>query len=273
MRLDPSQEPAEDRGGSRRGCAVEPAHDGGLYAGHCEALGLLLTNNVSVRDDGLGGWPYGKGKVPFEAWPMALMWHKGPVLFEGSGRGGGVYGWRRQGKDPAAVLDWVIEHSPPTYLNIAGSESGSEKAIAELGDLLNEYGRKIGYRFVLRAVRHPISARSGGEVELQTVWFNTGAAPCYTDQRIEVVLTDKQGDTALRAVVLPKPSTREWGPNRQTIAAVRFDVPKDLDGGEYTMRLKMLTGRPLDPDRAVPIASEGADAEGRFEIGPLYVRQ
>ncbi len=232
---------------------------------------LLKENDIGVRDDGLGGWPYPRQHPPLDAWPMPLFWRDLPVLFEGGGRGGGVYGWKQQGKDPADVLDWVFGRCHPSYINIGGSETASEKGCDELGSLLIRYGRRLGYRFALLHARCPARLRAGGSFELRMRWANRGIAPCYVKRPIELSFFRPEGGFAAAVSAQPDPPTTEWGPEEVTEVTVPFSVPSNLETGHYRLKVRMLLGDPRDPARAVEIATEGADREGRYALGRVSV--
>lgn len=244
----------------------------GTYRGN--VMAFLIENRIGVRDDGLGGWPYPRQAIPSPfKWPMPMFWRKVPVLFEGSGGKGGVYGWKRQGKDPKKVLAWIMDRCPASYVNIGGSETSSEKACTKLRDILIAYGRKIGYRFALLSVRHPVSMKRGAASELTMVWANRGMAPCYVDREIELSLADVDGEAIVTRAVRPDPPTTEWPPERRQTVRVAFDLPNDLPPGRYALKVAMLRGDPRAPGHLVMLATKGADPDGRYTVGMVDVAE
>ena len=233
---------------------------------------LLARNKVGVRDDGLGGWPYPRQDPPADAWPMPTFWPDAPVLFEGSGRGGGVYGWRMQGKEPERVLDWALEKARPSYVNIGGAETNSQKACDELAELLTSYGRRLGYRFVLLEAACPAAFERGEVCELETTWANRGVAPCYVERALEVSLFDSEGRFAMAVACPPQPPTTQWAPGQELEVRARFSVPETVSEGQYVLKLAMLSGDSRAPTRRVNIATEGADAQRRHTVGTVRLK-
>jgi len=236
-----------------------------------DVVSLLATHNVGVRDDGLGGWPYPREHPPVGAWPVPLFWRNVPVLFEGAGKGGGVFGWVLQGKDPERVLDWAFERCHPSYLNIGGSESVSEKACADLTDILIKYGSKLGYRLTLLSARVPATFGKRQICELKMRWANRGIAPCYENRQVEVSFLDAVGRLMASTTVQPVPPTTEWGPGTVLEASASFAVPPELDPGDYALKIRMLLGAPFGASKPLAVATRGADAAGRYTVGRVTV--
>ncbi|MFO7956536.1 MAG: DUF4832 domain-containing protein [Candidatus Brocadiia bacterium] len=232
---------------------------------------VLRRYDIGVRDDGLGGWPYPREDPPETTWPLQNLWREFPVLFEIGGKGGGVYGLTEQGKDPKDVLEWAFRHAPPTYVNIGGSETRSEKACQELGPLLETYGKRLGYRFVLLEASCRATMGRGRTAELRARWANRGVAPCYTERSVEVALFDAEGEPVTARVALPSPATTEWAPGEEVVTTIEVRWPEDLPPGRYTLKVALLAGDPREPGRRVRLATEGADAEGRYELGRVRV--
>lgn len=238
-----------------------------------DVIDLLKENDVGVRDDNLGGWPYPRAYPPISQWPMAGLWRRMPVAFDGGGKGGGVYGWALQEKDPERVLKWVFRHSPPTYVNLGGAESASEKACAEMPELLSKYGKKLGYRFVLleaecRKLWAPVDT-----VELKMRWANRGGALCYDNKPLQVFLMDGEGQVVHTWEIQPDPPTSAWRPESERTVRAELKVPIGLRPGEYTLRLSLLLGDPRAPERTVPIATRGADEDGRLTVGTVRIAE
>ncbi len=89
-----------------------------------DAERLLVENDIGVRDDGLGGWPYPRTGVSLDEWPMPALWQKVPACFEGGS--GGIFTTSRSGRQPDQILDWLFKQCPPTYVNLGGAESSSD---------------------------------------------------------------------------------------------------------------------------------------------------
>jgi len=236
-----------------------------------DVIDLLTAHDIGVRDDGLGGWPFPRESTPVALWPMPILWQRVPACFEAGGRGGGVYGLVRQGKDPVRVLDWVIKRCPPTYINLGGAETNSQKACDEQRSLLERYGRRLGYRLVLLRASVAAELERGRAAELQMRWANRGVAPCYSDHRAEVSLFDQDGRFVVALAGRPVPAVREWAPGQEVAVRLPFVVPASVAPGEYSLKVRLLLGSGSGHTRFVRVATEGADGEGRYTVGTVRV--
>jgi len=236
-----------------------------------DVVRLLRSHDVGLRDDGLGGWPFPHPYPLTVGWPLPSLWPRSPIVFEGAGRGGGVYGWRLQGKDPEAVLDWVLRQCPPTYLNVGGAETASQKACDDLRELLLRYGRRLGYRFVLLEAAVPAQVTRGRRTELRMLWANRGAAPCHADRRIEVSFFDDQERPVAAFGCLPRPPTGQWAAGKEVRVRAAFSVPEEVQPGAYVLKVRMLLDDPRAPAAWVKVATDGADESGRYIVGTVRV--
>ena len=235
-------------------------------------MALLLKHRIGLRDDGLGGWPYPKDIVDPTAWPMVLFANRTPALFEGGGRGGGVYGWKLQGKSPEAVLEWVFEKCPPTYVNLGGAETASQKACDEQAELLEAFGAKLGYRFALTKAVYEDRAVRGEARTLRMRWANRGAALCYNDREMVLALFRPDGTTAWRTFVSPNPPTSAWRGGREVDVTAAWQFPNDLDPGVYTFKVGLRLGDGRVPEAMTRLANVGAAGDSDMvTIGPLTV--
>ena len=238
---------------------------------HEEALALILENNIGVRDDGLGGWPWPREHPPPETWPMPRFWPDVPVLFEGSGRGGGVYGWKMQRKDGVRILRWALRKCRPSYINIGGAETTSEKACAELKDLLLKYGRKLGYRFVLLEATYPTRLKPGATATIRMRWVNRGMSPCYADRKMELSLCDDAGTPVTAIQAMPDPPTTAWAPDSEQDVSMALSIPEIIEPGEYKLRVGILMGHPQAPERLLKTATANAETNGYITIGSIQI--
>jgi len=238
---------------------------------HKEALALILENDIGVRDDGLGGWPWPREHAPPESWPMPKFWPDVPVLFEGSGRGGGVYGWKMQRKDPARILRWALRKCHPSYINLGGAETTSEKACAELKDLLLKYGRKLGYRFVLLEASYPARLKPGATATISMRWANRGTSPCYADRKMELSLCDDAATPVATIQAMPDPPTTAWAPESEQDLSMTLSIPETVTSREYKLRIGILMGNPRAPKQWVKTATANAEDNGQITIGGIQI--
>ncbi len=240
-----------------------------------DVIALLREHRIGIRDDNLGGWPYPRQDTNLFAWPVPAFRHEAPIAFEGGGTEsvpeGGVYGWKPQGKEPAAVLRWALRQAQPTYINLGNSETTSQKACDELPELLERYGKRLGYRLVLLEAACPAELLRGRRYEVVTRWANRGEARCFADRAIEVALIDQAGRTAAALVCPPDPRTTRWRPGGEFEVRIPFSPPRALEPGPYELRVSMILDSEGDSVRRVQIGTKGADEDGRYLVGTVQI--
>jgi len=131
-------------------------------------------------------------------------------------------------------------------------------------DLLH---KTLGYRYILRTVRHPRSARAGQSFELTIDWDNVGVAPFYYPWPIVIDLTDRTGNTALRHTLAQ--DIRTLLPGITTIQEA-IPLPAGLAPGTYDIRLAI-----WDVDRDEPgvqLAITGKDELGRYRLSQITIQ-
>ncbi|MCC6124688.1 MAG: DUF4832 domain-containing protein [Pirellulales bacterium] len=90
--------------------------------------------------------------------------------------------------------------------------------------------RRLGYRLVLKELKHPARAKAGGTFEIAMKWQNTGSAPCYRPYRLAYRLTNGSGESR---VIASKIAVNEWLPGSIDFNAEDFfKNPRDLPLGE-----------------------------------------
>jgi hypothetical protein len=130
--------------------------------------------------------------------------------------------------------------------------------------------KRMGYRFVLRSLSHPLKVAEGKQIAIETEWENLGVAPPYRDTPIVFELRPVGGRGQKEAVVHTeaKVDVRKWLPGRYDLA-IKARVPKKTVPGRYHLAVVMLdahTGKP-----AIQLAIEGRDAQGWYAVSEVEV--
>ena len=95
---------------------------------------------------------------------------------------------------------------------------------------IERFLRRLGYRFVLRELKHPKQLKVGATLTLSMKWQNVGSAPCYRPYRIAYKLSNERGysKTLVGTVTVNK-----WMPGSvETFTEKFFEQPPDLPSGE-----------------------------------------
>ena len=134
---------------------------------------------------------------------------------------------------------WVKEKWPLRFifnyaLALHGSYLNNKSAPLPQGEDVRQeierFLRRLGYRLVLRELKHPAVARPGEPFLLTMKWQNIGSAPCYRPYRVAYRLTHDGGyaKTLVGAVTVEK-----WMPGSVELFTTEFfKEPADLPPGE-----------------------------------------
>ena len=150
---------------------------------------------------------------------------------------------------------------------------------------LERFLRRLGYRLVLRELRHPAEARPGEKLQIAMKWQNTGSAPCYRPYRVAYRL---QGAGARGAVVVGQTVVNRWLPGSIDLFTEEFFrepadlppgpivaardtlvLPADLPAGAYTLSLAVVEQDSTTP--VVRLGIRGRAADGWYPLSTIHV--
>ena len=90
--------------------------------------------------------------------------------------------------------------------------------------------RRLGYRLVLKELKHAANVKPGDKLAVSMKWQNMGSAPCYRPYRLAYRLSNDRGDVK---VLVSKVTVNHWLPGSiDLFTAEFFRSPKDLPPGE-----------------------------------------
>jgi hypothetical protein len=134
---------------------------------------------------------------------------------------------------------WVAEGWPlRTIFNYAlamhGSYINNKSAPLPEGENIRpeieRFLKRLGYRLVLKELRHPAQAKPGQKLSLHMQWQNVGSAPCYKPYRLAYRLSNQDG---YRQVLVGTVTVDRWLPGTiEPFTADYLKDPKDLPPGE-----------------------------------------
>ncbi|MHA2618037.1 MAG: InlB B-repeat-containing protein [bacterium JZ-2024 1] len=184
-----------------------------------------ILANADTLTDGKASWAWRDGPVALEPCGTMQDWWDHPENY-----------WFRGGQQVEnidTVLQWAIDHHA-TYI-----QNKTAKVPDAWAPKVKEVLRKIGYRLVLRELRHPRVITPGSSFTITMTWENVGVAPPYWDYYLEVRL--KQGDTEW--VSPPLLSIKGWQPGTR-VERVEMALPLNLPAGDYELSLGIFSPYP-----------------------------
>ena len=188
---------------------------------------------------------------------MQEAWKTAPVTMEACWV---MQHWKDQGWDISHIIDESLKW------HISSFNAKSSAVPKEWWPQVNQWLKRMGYRYVLRKFTYPVSVRSRGKLAFTSWWENKGVAPCYrrfplalrlqNAQRIQILVTDAD--------------IRSWLPGDVVYDDAVF-LPEEMPEGEYDLALALVD--PVNRDPKVKLAIAGSNAGGWYPLGRIRVGQ
>lgn len=240
---------------------------------HGEKANAYITSKATVgwRQDCLGdlgfwadeqnGWTHMYDYYPqtIAHYNMQDAWKKAHVSFEICGT---FQNWKDSQGYGQDEVKYIIDQSLKWH--ISSFNAKSSPVPEEWEPLIDEWLKKMGYRFVLRKFSYPATVRHNGRFSFQTWWENKGVAPCYGNFILALRLV--RGD---QEIVLPTTADiRKWMPGDIVYEDAVF-IPGNIEPGIYGLQVGILDRLLSEP--RISLAIEGRTADGWYDIGELEV--
>ncbi len=191
---------------------------------------------------------------------LSHSWQKAPVHFELCHT---FYYWKERSKYDTKELQYIIDESLKWHISVLNAKSSPFPI--EWKPQIDEWLKKMGYRFVLRRFVTNSEVNRGDSLKFQTWWVNKGVAPIYRDFNLSFRLCGEK-DTI---TVHTKADLKTWLPGD-----VLFDdallIPKNVKIGNYKWQVAItdkVTSKPK-----VKIAIDGIDADGWYPLGEIFIK-
>jgi hypothetical protein len=252
-----------------------------------DMLEHAVMNGTGWRADSLGdlGTFSPTWNHMFHSYPKKIQaiqdlnaWKNGPIAFE----------------PPAAVaefvekdwpLRWIFNYGLAVHGSSFSGKSGRLPDDHHFRQELERFLRRLGYRLVLKELKHPSEARPGATIRLDMKWQNVGSAPCYQPYRVAYRLSN---DGGYEKVFVGNVTVHKWLPGSIELftdeffkqpadlppgkvhdTADSFDLPKDVPAGEYTLSVGVIGVESTQP--AVQLGIKGRAEDGWYTLSKLRI--
>ena len=186
-------------------------------------------------------------------------WRKAPVSLEICGT---FYEWKNNQGYKKDEVKYIFDQTLKWH--ISSFNAKSSPVPPEWEPLVNDWLKKMGYRFVLRKFSCPQVAKRNSKLQFETWWENKGVAPCYKLFSLAIRLkNDKDSITFLTDADI-----REWLPGDNIYDNSVF-IPGNFAEGSYEVQIGIVD--PLTHKPKVQLAIEGKDAQGWYHLGEIKV--
>ncbi|MBN8550451.1 MAG: DUF4832 domain-containing protein [Deltaproteobacteria bacterium] len=169
--------------------------------------------------------------------------------------------WENQGWNVDYILQWAVDNHVSQVHNKNATVSAA--SIPKVNEML----KKLGYRFVLKELRHAASAAAGSTLMLSMDWENKGNAPTYGNYVIGVQIRNGAG-SAVATIATPT-QVKTWVPGLYSVDQ-SISIPVGLAPGNYTIALSIVD--PVSKQPKVQLANSGKDGGGWYPLTTLQVQ-
>ena len=156
-------------------------------------------------------------------------WRTAPVQFE-------VCGVMQDWYDLGFNIDLILQKGLDWHMSVLNAKSSPVPSAWR--PKVDEFLKKVGYRFVLRELSHNSEARPGEPMVLRSLWENKGVAPIYHPWPLAYRLRSGTGNVA--ATWVSPADLMSWLPgNREVTDTVT--IPSGIPAATYSLDVAILT--------------------------------
>jgi hypothetical protein len=259
-----------------------------MLIGGRECLTLAAEKGAGWRADCLGDmggfsktWSHMRNAYPdlVQGAKVEDAWKTAPVAWES------CWDMRRWVKEGWSVR-YIFNYALALHGSCINNKSAPLPEGEDVRPEIERFLRRLGYRFVLRGMKHPQQVVAGAALVIEMQWQNVGSAPCYRPYRVAYRLTNQQGYTK----VLPGATTaNKWLPGSikpftddfmqevpdlppgEVVAVTdHVTLPNDMPKGQYDLAVGIITEDSLEP--AVRLAIKGRASDGWYPLSKLTIQ-
>lgn len=192
-------------------------------------------------------------------------WKKSPVSFEICGT---FRRWRDQEKYGEKEVKYIFDEALKWH--ISSFNAKSSPVPAEWKPLVDEWLKKMGYRFVLKRFSYPRAIAANGKFQFDSWWENKGVAPCYINYPLAIRLKNAQH----AYVMLTKANITQWLPG-DNLFSDSLSLPPGAAAGEYDLEIAILNNnlpKGAAMNRTIRLAIEGLTPDGWYSLGKMNIK-
>ncbi len=211
--------------------------------------------------DDQNGWTHMYDFYPQEIIKCGLQdtWETAPLSFEICGT---FLSWKEKQGYGMEDVEYIFNESLKWH--ISSFNAKSSPVPEEWKGLVDEWLKKMGYRFVLRRFTYPEVVRKNGKLWYKTWWENKGVAPIYKDFLLAFRLKSDKDEL----VYTTDADIRAWMPGDNIYDDAIF-IPIDFPTGEYEIQVAILGVQDRQPK--VKLAIGGMTDDGWYKLGKVKV--
>jgi len=192
---------------------------------------------------------------------MSEAWKKAPVTMEICGT---FLRWMNKQKYTKENVKYIFDQALKWH--VSSFNAKSSPVPEEWQPLVDDWLKKMGYRFVLRKFTYPEVVKPQGRIAFTTWWENKGVAPIYKNFKFALRLTNAKRTE----VLITDANILQWLPG-DIVYDDNVFLPLDMPEGNYSLELAIVSPDTHEPK--VKLAISGKNEDGWYPMGKIQVKK
>ena len=172
--------------------------------------------------------------------------------------------WQEVHKYDEEDVKYIFEQGLKWHMSTFNAKSSAVPE--EWRPLVNDWLKKMGYRYVLRKLTFPDRVKPHGRIAFTTWWENKGVAPIYKDYKFAIRLRNSD----VTQVLVTDANLLTWMPG-DIIYDDQVFLPHDIPEGNYELEIAIVSPHTFQP--AVKLAISGINEQGWYPMGGILVQR
>jgi hypothetical protein len=192
----------------------------------------------------------------------------------------------RKWVDEGWSLRFIFNYALALHGSVINNKSAPLPEGENIRPEVERFLRRLGYRLVLKELKHPNQAEPGQVMKLSMKWQNTGSAPSYRPYRLAYRLTYKDGTSR---IVVGKVTVEKWLPGEIELFTDEFfkqpadlppgkvvdvddsiHLPANLTPGDYKLSLGVVDEQGTQP--VVQLGIAGRSEDGWYPLSTISIQ-
>ena len=235
-----------------------------------EELTYAVENGAGWRADCLGDLGYfgetwnhmrDSYQQSIDAADAGEAWKTAPICFESCGV---AQGWADAGYDVKFIFNEALRWHCSVFNN------KSSPIPPRWWGEMEEFIKKMGYRFVINYLSHPALVKAGEVLPVDSEWENLGVAPPYRNYLIAFKLIPVIRIPESTEINDPKYNVdiKKWLPGIHHLN-LDLHIPASVKPGKYNLAVALKD--PYSLEVAVKLGIEGMDSQGWYNLSEVII--
>ncbi len=190
---------------------------------------------------------------------MSEAWKKAPIAMEICGT---FLNWKEKQQYSKETVKYIFDQALKWHVSSFNAKSSAVPE--EWKPLVDDWLKKMGYRFALRKISYSSASSVNGQIFIESWWENQGVAPVYRDYKLAFRLNSE----ASRTILITNADIKTWMPG-DILFDQRLYIPKDLPAGDYQLEVALVD--PVNHQPKINLANKGTSDDRWLPLGDITV--